>query len=93
MEDYAASARFFGILSSILNLGTESLGPQSSRDTLDEWDSIKHMYIILALEEEFGVAFADDEIAELASLPDLMQAVTAKTGLALSWNGTAGLDA
>jgi acyl carrier protein len=63
----------------------ESLGPESSRDSLEEWDSIKHMYVMLALEEEFSIEFTDDEIANLASISDLMHAMTAKTGATLSW--------
>jgi len=68
-----------------LNVERESLHPQSSRDTLEEWDSVKHMYVMLALEEEFSVEFTDDEIANLASVSDLMRAMTAKTGATLSW--------
>ena len=85
MADGGTSERFFGVLSSILNVERESLSPQSSRDTLEEWDSVKHMYVMLALEEEFSVEFTDDEIANLASVSDLMRAMTAKTGAALSW--------
>jgi acyl carrier protein len=85
MADGGASERFFGVLSSILNVGRESLTPQSSRDTLEEWDSVKHMYVMLALEEEFRIEFTDDEIANLASVSDLMNATTAKTGTTLSW--------
>lgn len=79
------SVRLFSLLSSILELEAASLGPDSSRDTLEAWDSIKHMYIILALEEEFGVEFEDVEIEELATLPDLMRALAAKTGLTFSF--------
>jgi acyl carrier protein len=85
MLDGVPSERFFHVLSSVLNVGRESLGPQSSRDSLEEWDSIKHMYVVLALEEEFGVQFSDDEIANLVSVSDLMRAMTKKTGTNLSW--------
>jgi Acyl carrier protein len=85
MADGGVSERFFGVLSSILNVGRESLTPQSSRDTLEEWDSVKHMYVMQALEEEFHIEFTDDEITNLASVSDLMNAMTAKTGAALSW--------
>ena len=85
MADGVTSDRFFGVLASILNVERESLHPQSSRDTLEEWDSVKHMYVMLALEEEFSVEFTDDEIANLASVSDLMRAMTAKTGATLSW--------
>jgi acyl carrier protein len=43
------------------------------------------MYVMLALEEEFSVEFTDDEIANLASISDLMHAMTVKTGATLSW--------
>jgi len=85
MLDGVPSERFFQVLSSILNVGRESLSPQSSRDSLEEWDSIKHMYVVLALEEEFSVEFSDDEIANLVSVSDLMRAMSRKTGATLSW--------
>jgi acyl carrier protein len=84
MLDGVPSDRFFQVLSSILNVDRRSLTPQSSRDSLEEWDSIKHMYVVLALEEEFSVEFSDDEIANLVSVSDLMQAMTRKTGVALT---------
>jgi acyl carrier protein len=84
MADGVPSERFFQVLSSILNVDRESLSPQSSRDSLEEWDSIKHMYVVLALEEEFSVEFSDDEISNLVSVSDLMHAMTKKTGMALS---------
>jgi acyl carrier protein len=85
MADGTPNHRFFAVLSSILNVKPESLGPESSRDSLEEWDSIKHMYVMLALEEEFSIEFTDDEIANLANVSDLMHAMTAKTGATLSW--------
>ena len=84
MLDGVPSDRFFQVLSSILNVDRRSLTPQSSRDSLEEWDSMKHMYVVLALEEEFSVEFSDDEIANLVSVSDLMQAMTRKTGVALT---------
>ena len=84
MADGVPSDRFFQVLSSILNVDREALSPQSSRDSLEEWDSIKHMYVVLALEEEFSVEFSDDEISNLVSVSDLMHAMTKKTGMALS---------
>ena len=85
MADGTPNHRFFAVLSSILSVNPESLGPESSRDSLEEWDSIKHMYVMLALEEEFSIEFTDDEIANLANVSDLMHAMTAKTGATLSW--------
>ncbi len=84
MDSGAFSDTFFTLFSAILNVRRDSLTPQSSRDSLEEWDSIKHMQVMLALEEQFNIQFSDDEIADLASLSDLMQAMTRKTGIPLS---------
>ena len=85
MPDAAASEKFCAVFTGILNVEPASVCPESSRDTLEEWDSIHHMHLILALEEAFGIEFSDDEICELASLADLMTAMRAKTGQPVAW--------
>ncbi len=80
MQKAFAEERLFAVLSSILNVPLESLSLDSSRSSLQEWDSLKHMYVVLALEEEFNVEFSDDEIATLRSASSLRDALMAKTG-------------
>ena len=76
--------RLFVVLSAVLKVDRDLLGPKSSRDSIEEWDSIKHMNLVMVLEEEFGIEFTDREIADLSSASALMQAIEAKTGIALS---------
>jgi acyl carrier protein len=83
MPDATADERFFGVLSSILDVRRDALGPESSRDSVEEWDSLKHMYVMLALEDAFKVVFTDDEIANLSSASALLEAIAAKTRAAL----------
>ena len=80
MRKASADERLFAVLSSILNVPIESLSLDTSRNSLQEWDSLNHMYVVLALEEEFGVEFSDDEIATLRSASSLRDALMAKTG-------------
>jgi acyl carrier protein len=79
MPDATADERFFRVLSSILDVRRDALGSESSRDSVEEWDSLKHMYVMLALEDAFNVEFTDDEIANLSSASALMEAIAAKT--------------
>jgi len=37
----------------------------SSIDTIEKWDSLKHMNLILALETVFDVSFTDEESVEI----------------------------
>ena len=80
MQKAFADERLFGVLSSILNVPREALNLESSRDSVEEWDSLKHMFLMLALEEEFSVEFSDDEIATLTNASGLRDALVAKTG-------------
>ena len=43
--------------------------------TTPEWDSVAHMYLIDAVEEEFGFAFEDDEIGELNTFVRMRDAI------------------
>jgi acyl carrier protein len=65
-------------VAALLNLPLERVHDQSSRETLEQWDSLKHMHLVLALEEEFGVEFEDDEISGLATVAGLRQAIAEK---------------
>ena len=80
MSSAEVEARLLDVLASILNVPRQTIGHDASRATLDEWDSLKHMHVILALEDDFKVEFSDREISELASASDLIRAIAAKTG-------------
>lgn len=56
--------RFFAVMSSILQVPLAQLNRESSRENVQSWDSLKHMHLIFALEEAFGVEFSDTEIAQ-----------------------------
>lgn len=55
------------IFSIVLKIDKSSVTEDLSMDDLEEWDSLRHMNLILALEEEFGVTIPDEEAADLSS--------------------------
>lgn len=62
------SQRVFKVVSQVMGVPLEQITDESSPDTIKEWDSLRHMNLILALEEEFGVNFSDEQILELLSV-------------------------
>ena len=64
------------VMAIILQVDEAAIGPDTSMDTLEAWDSIKHMDLILAVEEEFGVSVPDEEAADLTSYPLLRLVVS-----------------
>ncbi len=70
--------RVVEIVSQIMNVPIEQLDEDSSSDTVENWDSLKHMNLILALEEEFAIAFSDDEVVEMLSIRRIVEILEKK---------------
>mgnify|MGYP005635042501 CR=1 FL=1 len=53
------------VMSDVFNIDIESINNDSSPDNIENWDSLKHMNLIVALEEEFDIEFDDNDIENL----------------------------
>jgi acyl carrier protein len=67
--------RVVRVTSQVLNLPAEAITEESSPRTVEGWDSLGHMNLMLALEEEFGVQFSDERILQLLSVGAIVQAL------------------
>jgi acyl carrier protein len=67
------------VVSKILHLPLDQITDDSTSNTVDEWDSLGHMKIILALEEEFGLTFDDSQIADMTSISMISSIIEAKS--------------
>ena len=56
------------LFADVFQVPPESLTPQSSSDSIPTWDSLQHLNMVLALEQEFGVQFTPEEIEQMLSL-------------------------
>lgn len=72
--------RVLKIVSQVMKVSVEELSEESSPDTVKAWDSLKHMNLILALEEEFDVTFSDEEIVEMLSVELILLTLQEKIG-------------
>ena len=57
--------RIKNIMSAVFELPVNQITDDSSPDTIGSWDSLKHMNLVVALEEEFKTEFTEDEIVEM----------------------------
>ncbi len=60
MED-----RIKKVMSAVFEVPVEAINDKLSPDTIESWDSLKHMNLVVALEEEFDVHFNDEDIVEM----------------------------
>jgi len=70
------------LLADIFEVTPEQITTELSMETVENWDSFRHLQVILAMEEEYGVQFDPKRIPELTSV-GLLQAELTKKGAAL----------
>jgi len=70
------------LLADIFEVTPEQITTELSMETVENWDSFRHLQVILAMEEEYGVQFDPKRIPELTSV-GLPQAELTKKGAAL----------
>jgi acyl carrier protein len=62
-------ARVVRVMGQVMGVAADRIGGDASPRTVPGWDSMKHVSLMLALEEEFGVQFSDERMMDLISLP------------------------
>ena len=55
------------IMSQVFDMNQDLIKDDSSTNNLAEWDSMNHMNLIVALEEEFKCDFDEDDIENMVS--------------------------
>ncbi len=75
MEASSLRQKVIQIVSQVMGVPEEEIGDEYSINTVEVWDSLKHMNLVLALEEEFGVQFSDEKIVEMLSVAQIVEAV------------------
>lgn len=53
------------VISIVFEIDLDKINDNSSPDNIENWDSLRHMMLIGALEDEFDIQFSDDEMTEL----------------------------
>jgi acyl carrier protein len=74
--------KFRSAVAATLGLAPEEVNDQLSSETLDTWDSLNHINLISALEQEFGVMLPTEGLVATQSVAGL-KAMLAEHGVAL----------
>jgi acyl carrier protein len=64
------------VMSQVFDVPIESVTDDASPETIDSWSSLAHLNLVMALEDEFGIRFTDDQIPTLVSCTAIADAVT-----------------
>lgn len=52
------------VMARVFDVDVAEIVETASNDTVERWDSLRHMNLIIAIEEEFGVEFSGEQVAD-----------------------------
>lgn len=55
------------VMATLLTVDVNAIDSEASMDTIPTWDSLRHMNLVLALEEEFKVSIPDEDAGNITS--------------------------
>jgi acyl carrier protein len=54
-------------MAAVFGIQPEAIGEHTSIDTVETWDSLRHLNLVLALEEQFQVRIPEEDMVEIMS--------------------------
>lgn len=76
-EDSEIETRVRSIIGRVFNLAAETVTPDLRLGNPPQWDSMGHMELLVAIENDFGVRFRAHDIAALTTVDAIAAAVRA----------------
>ena len=82
LDDDAIRARLTGIFRDTFDDESIEIHDAMTAADVDEWDSLNHINLILAVERGFGVRFRTSEIGNLANVGEFIAVLKSKLAAA-----------
>ncbi len=66
------------IASDIFSIPADQIDSSSSPDSIESWDSIQHLNLVLAVEEKFNLQLAPEEIEQMRNVGAIADLISSK---------------
>ncbi|MBI1198453.1 MAG: acyl carrier protein [Phenylobacterium sp.] len=66
------------IMIDVLDIDELELTPETTAEDVEEWDSLSHVRLVVAVERHFGLKFKNSEIEGLKTVGDLVNLIEAR---------------
>ena len=71
--------RVSAIVAATFNVAEADVTPQSSPETLDAWDSMGQLMLVLALEEDFGIQIPPESVERFSDVASIVKVISELT--------------
>lgn len=72
MDKHAITPALGEIFEDFFEIGEDEFGPELTADQVEGWDSLNHVRLMLAIEQQFGVKFSINEWSGLTNIGELI---------------------
>ena len=52
--------------------------PETNSDTIEDWDSLEHINLVVAIEKAFGLKFFMDEVTGMKDVGEMVEIIKAR---------------
>ena len=66
------------IAADVLEVPAAKITPDSSPENIETWDSVHHLNMVLALEQEFNLQFEPEEIEQMKDIQHILDILGSK---------------
>lgn len=66
------------IMSGVFGIDPNSINESSNMENTNHWDSLKHMELMMSIEETFGVTLAADDIVNMTNFKKITEILNGK---------------
>jgi acyl carrier protein len=71
-------ARVEEIIATMFNVPADTVTLTSSPSTIEDWDSMGYLMLVLELEQEFGVQLAPEDVETLTDVQSILNLIQSK---------------
>lgn len=72
------TSEVINILSDLFIVSPEELSPDSSPDTVEAWDSLQHLNLVIDVEQKYNISLSPAEIEAMESVQAIVDIVNMK---------------
>lgn len=78
MPDTAVFDQVRDIFADVMEVSPDQVGMDATPDTIESWDSLRLLNLVLACEETFAISLDPEEIAHMTSVRSIVETISGK---------------
>ena len=79
--DMDVQEKVIQVLINIFQVSPDKISTETTSDNVENWDSMNHINMILALEQEFGIRYDEEQVVSMLSVGEIIEATKGMLGL------------